>query len=164
MKLIPAFIDLTKRKLIANGRALCPLIFASPFKLIKTITHELRLRDCEAVTEQFIGEVSHLGPKLGVVLMQLPPSLKFEFLVVTKFIKHLRKIYSGTIVCEPRHISWFTDKAADLLREFRVSYVVADPPVNQDTRLSIPEADVIYVRLHGYPEMYYSNYPVEGPG
>ncbi len=64
-------------------------------------------------------------------------------------------------MCEPRHASWFTPGADALLSEFQVARVAADPaPV---ARAAEPSGwpGLVYYRLHGSPEMYYSAYGPE---
>jgi uncharacterized protein YecE (DUF72 family) len=70
----------------------------------------------------------------------------------------LRDLYSGPTVLEPRHPTWFTVEAADLLHQFEIARVAADPaPVSQ---AAAPGGwkNLIYRRLHGSPHMYYSAY------
>jgi hypothetical protein len=52
--------------------------FRFAVKMPKTITHEARLRDIDEPLQRFLGEIAGLGSKLGPVLIQLPPSLKFD--------------------------------------------------------------------------------------
>jgi len=91
--------------------------------------HSLRLRNADERIENFLGGVSGLGRKLGVLLVQLPPSFAFEPVTAHSFFSTLRSLTETPIVCEPRHDSWFSMEAAALLDEQRVSRVMADPPV-----------------------------------
>jgi uncharacterized protein YecE (DUF72 family) len=138
-----------------------PQDFRFGVKVPKAITHERRLRDAGDLMERFLSEVRSLGPKLGPVLVQLPPSLAFQEGVSDRFLADLRERVAGGIVCEPRHASWFTPAVEALLCEFRVARVAADPaPVAQ-------AADpggwpgLAYYRLHGSPRIYYSPYSAE---
>src|ERR671910_1309915 len=85
-----------------------PESFRFAVKVPKAITHELRLKDADDLLDRFLSEVSGLGPKLGPLLVQLPPSLRFEDGVADIFLSELRSHVKGPIVCEPRHASWFT--------------------------------------------------------
>ena len=126
-------------------------------KVPKAITHEARLRDIDDALERFIEEVSGLAPKLGCLLVQLPPSLQYDPQLAGKFFRRLRGLTSVNLVCEPRHTSWFTTSAAAGLAAHGVSLVFADPPV-----APLPDAasaaGVLYIRLHGSPVIYHSNY------
>ena len=76
-------------------------------KLPKAITHSARLADADEAIAQFCDEVAGLGDKLGNVLVQLPPSLKFEAAVAEKFFAALRRWTQALVACAPRHLSWF---------------------------------------------------------
>ena len=131
-----------------------PADFRFAVKVPKTITHEKRLKDAEALLDAFLGECTALGKKLGPLLVQLPPSLGFD--PKTEFFDALRARFGGAVVCEPRHASWFTPQAGALLRQHRVSRVAADPaPVPEAAK---PFGEIAYFRWHGSPRMYYSDY------
>ena len=105
----------------------------------------------------FLDQSSHLGVKLGCYLIQLPPSLKFDPGHTANFLREFREISNVPAVCEPRHVSWSSQHASDILSSFQVGIVQADPsPVPQLKDVSA--GDVVYLRLHGSPRIYYSNY------
>jgi uncharacterized protein YecE (DUF72 family) len=143
----------------ARWRDSVPDGFRFSAKVPKIITHEMRLRDVADPLERFVGEVRNLGRKLDCLLVQLPPRLAFDGDVARRFFLDLRAMIDVDVVCEPRHASWFTPAAADLLHNRNVSYVIADPQVS-----AMPIDDIaghmptVYLRLHGSPEMYYSAY------
>src|SRR4051794_10397874 len=58
--------------------ATVPEDFRFAIKVPKSVTHERRLKDTGDLLDQFVSEVTGLGPKLGPLLVQLPPSLAFE--------------------------------------------------------------------------------------
>src|SRR5687768_14756132 len=51
--------------------------FRFAVKIPKTITHEKQLRGADELLNRFLGEAITLGTKLGPLLVQLPPSLRF---------------------------------------------------------------------------------------
>jgi uncharacterized protein YecE (DUF72 family) len=51
--------------------------FRFTVKVPKAITHERRLEDVSDLLDRFLSEVGGLGPKLGPLLVQMPPSLSF---------------------------------------------------------------------------------------
>lgn len=134
-----------------------PEWFRFSAKMPKAITHEARLQGVDEALEKFIGEVSRLEHKLGCLLVQLPPSLQFDAQVARRFFRRLRALSNVPVVCEPRHPTWFTPSAGDVLSGMGVGYVDADPPV-----APIPaEADgagIAYLRMHGSPVIYHSDY------
>jgi uncharacterized protein YecE (DUF72 family) len=143
----------------ARWAAAVPDGFRFGVKLPRSITHDGRLAEPRALLETFLAEIGALGERLGVLLVQLPPSLRFDRQVAAGFFDLLRERHAGLVACEPRHASWFTEEADALLRGREIARVAADPAV-------VPEAGVpggwpgfAYWRLHGSPRMYYSAYP-----
>jgi uncharacterized protein YecE (DUF72 family) len=140
----------------ARWRDSVPEPFRFSVKVPKAITHELRLRDATELLGRFMGEAGQLEAKLGCLLVQLPPSLKLETGTARAFFSELRERTSVDVVCEPRHRTWFTDEGRELLEAFGIAYVKADPPGVLGAE--VPDAHVVYYRLHGSPKMYYSAY------
>jgi len=145
----------------AKWAASVPGNFHFAVKIPKQITHEKRLRDAEILLDNFLSEFSNLGQNLGPLLLQLPPSESFNLDVAAKFFDHFRNKFTGAIVCEPRHLTWFSPQAEKLLIDFQIARAATDPAISP--RASTPGGwnGVVYYRLHGAPKMYYSNYSDE---
>lgn len=141
----------------ARWAASVPEHFRFSVKLPRRITHELRLQNCPAELDRFMAEVTQLGNKLGCLLVQLPPSLRFDHIVAEDFFQLLRQRYKGMLACEARHASWFDEAATKLLREHMITRVRADPPAGQPGP-HVPTTNLAYIRLHGSPKVYYSDY------
>ena len=109
------------------------------------------LRRARVLLTRFLEETSGLGDKRGPVLIQLPPSLVFEPRVATRFFLALREQFPGWVVCEPRHPSWFTASADQLLQRHHVSRAAADPPRVEGGDLPGGWREAAYFRLHGSP-------------
>lgn len=134
--------------------------FRFSVKLPKTITHENRLENAQALLAEFAADVSNLGHKLGPLLIQLPPKLTFDAVVTKAFLETLRQSFSGPVVIEPRHASWTGDDAALLLEEFAIDRVHAHPaPIP-----NVASGRILYLRLHGAPRIYYSEYDANALG
>ncbi|MED5596820.1 DUF72 domain-containing protein [Janthinobacterium sp. P210006] len=144
----------------ARWAASTPEHFRFSVKLPRSITHERRLRDGGAELDRFAGEVIQLGSKLDCVLVQLPPSLRFEADVAAQFFQALRQRFDGMLACEARHPSWFETDATELLTQQTITRVRADPPAGQPGP-HVPTTEAAYVRLHGSPRIYYSDYPAD---
>jgi uncharacterized protein YecE (DUF72 family) len=129
-------------------------------KIPRAITHDDRLSD-KALLESFLAELAPLGARLGCLLVQLPPSLSFDARVARGFFKVLRKRFDGGVALEPRHASWFADRADRLLKDFEVARVAADPPRVEHGDQPGGWRGLAYFRLHGSPRMYYSSYEKE---
>lgn len=135
-----------------------PEPFRFSAKVPKTITHLRRLVGAEDLLDAFLPEVTSLGPRLGCLLVQLPPSLDFRPNEAEAFFVALRERYAGAVAAEPRHLTWFGPEADGLLNALRVARVAADPP--HAPRGGEPGGwpGMVYYRLHGSPRVYYSNY------
>jgi uncharacterized protein YecE (DUF72 family) len=138
-----------------------PAGFRFAVKIPKEITHIARLAGVEERLDRFIGEVAWLGEKLGPLLVQLPPSLRFNAAVAGRFFTALRERFAGSAVCEPRHPSWFLQEAGELLGGFQVARTAADPPPHPLAAEPGGWTGLVYYRLHGSPQMYYSPYSSE---
>ncbi len=138
-----------------------PEDFQFSVKAPKAITHIAALDGCSVELKFFLQQIHFLGDKLGPVLFQLPPSFQFEPKRVTKFLSLLRKHFSGDVVWEPRHETWFNESANKLLEEFKIARVAADPACVAEASQPGGNGDLIYFRLHGSPRTYYSSYSDE---
>ena len=142
----------------ARWRDSVPPSFRFSVKLPREITHERRLHDTGAAVDVFLEAACHLGDRFGCLLVQMPPSLAFDAATAEALFARLRKRLDAAIACEPRHQSWFGPEAAALLARFEVARVLADPQVGVDPAPAIYQGTV-YVRLHGSPVIYHSDYP-----
>ncbi|TWO68234.1 DUF72 domain-containing protein [Caenimonas sedimenti] len=142
----------------ARWAAMVPADFRFCVKLPKVITHELRLTGCEAPLDAFLEQAGGLGARLAALLVQLPPSLAFEARVATAFLETLRGRHTGAIALEPRHASWFTRPAEDLLQSLHMARVLADPVRHAGGERPGGHPGLVYLRLHGSPRVYYSAY------
>ncbi len=132
--------------------------FLFSVKAPKAITHEAKLNCCRKDLISFLEQVSFLQEKLGPILFQLPPSLQFNENAASKFLSMLREMYSGKVVWEPRHESWFAAEADNLLDRFRIARVAADPACASTGGRPGGWNGLSYYRLHGSPRRYYSAY------
>jgi len=131
--------------------------FRFAVKLPRWLTHDQRLRSTEGL-DDFLAEVAGLGHKLGPLLVQLPPSLAFEAEAVEAFLETLRARFSGAVVIEPRHASWFEPAVTERLTRHEISRVSADPPPVAGAHEPAGWPGRLYWRLHGRPRKFYSAY------
>ncbi|MES2472053.1 MAG: DUF72 domain-containing protein [Pseudomonadota bacterium] len=146
-----------QKKTYERWAASVPKDFRFAVKLPRSITHDGRLQYYDEPLTRFLEEVSGLGAKLGVLLVQLPPSLIYDAATVSRFFRRLAKNRTR-IACEPRHPSWFTPKADAALAKLEVARVAADPPRAESDGVPGGWRGFSYWRLHGSPRLYYSNY------
>jgi uncharacterized protein YecE (DUF72 family) len=135
-----------------------PAEFRFSVKAPRTITHEAKLNCSSEVLSAFLEQIKFLGDKLGPILIQLPPSLEFDRARAGTFLPLLRQKYAGDVVWEPRHKSWFGNRVDDLMKEFHVARVAAEPACVPAAVRPGGWASLAYFRLHGSPRRYYSAY------
>ncbi|MDH6231384.1 uncharacterized protein YecE (DUF72 family) [Mesorhizobium soli] len=141
-----------------------PAEFRFSVKLPNTITHDQRLADCSALIGEFLAHANGLGKKLGVLLVQLPPSLAFDAPTAEVFLAELRAESDAGIALEPRHASWFEPEAEALLARYRVARVAADPAHFAAADMPAGWQGLAYFQLHGSPRVYHSDYVPESLG
>jgi uncharacterized protein YecE (DUF72 family) len=142
----------------ARWGACVPPHFRFAVKMPKAITHQLCLVGCNDALERFLLEVTALQEKLGPLLVQLPPKLAFDSGTAPQFFSSLRAKFSGAVVCEPRHQTWFAPRANEILRDLQIARVAADPARFPEAAVPGGWRGLAYYRLHGSPRMYYSEY------
>jgi uncharacterized protein YecE (DUF72 family) len=135
-----------------------PDAFRFSVKLPKAITHLRKLVNCSDDLDDFVLQASALGEKLAVLLVQLPPKLVFDKAVAEGFFLTLVQRTHAAVACEPRHISWFTQEAEELLLSMGVARVAADPAICDAAALPGGSPGMSYWRLHGSPVIYRSSY------
>jgi uncharacterized protein YecE (DUF72 family) len=157
--------------------------FIFAVKAPRFITHIRRLKKVEGPLANFFASgILRLGPKLGPILWQLPPSLPYDRKRLEAFLGLLPRDTTSAAklarshdenvtdtwygpgprrllrhALEVRHHSFNHPEFIALLREQGVAIVVADTagkwPLIEDVT-----ADFVYVRLHGDAELYVSGY------
>ncbi|MBV6686594.1 DUF72 domain-containing protein [Xanthomonas euvesicatoria] len=162
-----------------------PEDFVFSVKGPRFVTHMKRLRDCEqALANFFASGILRLGAKLGPVLWQLPPTLRFDAELLDAFLGSLPRDSEAALArarkrdtalmqgrsalaidrnrpirhaLEVRHDSFCDPACMRLLRRHNVAVVVADT-AGKFPYLEDVSADFVYVRLHGDAQLYASGY------
>jgi uncharacterized protein YecE (DUF72 family) len=132
--------------------------FRFAVKVPRAITHDQRLVAADVLLEVFLEEATGLGDRLGPLLVQLPPSLALDEAVADELFSTLRSLHAGDVVCEPRHESWFDERGDAILTAHRVARAGADPALSAAAALPGGWPALAYLRLHGSPQMYRSDY------
>jgi uncharacterized protein YecE (DUF72 family) len=137
------FYRMPTEKLLAGWAAGTPPHFSFTLKAPRRITHDSKLQRCEDLVHAFCRTAATLGPKLGVLLFQLPPTFKRNDAVLAEFVELLPE---GTRAAfEFRHASWHDAAVFDVLRARNLALCVAD-----SEKMSTPvvaTADYAYFRL-----------------
>ena len=187
LELNGSFYSLQRPSSYALWRDQTPPGFVFAVKGSRYITHMLKLRNIDAALANFFASgLFELGDKLGPILWQFPPMLRFHPEVFEGFFRQLptcthdaakiaarhdarlegrasllpgrnRRIRHAV---EVRHDSFVTPDFIRLLRKYRIAWVVADTPKPWPLFEDVT-ADFIYMRLHGATELYQSRYTSE---
>ncbi|TLM80375.1 MAG: DUF72 domain-containing protein [Actinobacteria bacterium] len=144
------FYRLPSEQAVATWGDAVPEDFTFAAKGSRLITHYRRLAGVDEAFAAYLERLSVLGPKLAVVLWQLPPSLPKDIALLERF---LTRLPSGPIrhAVEFRHESWLDSETFALLRRSGVAQVSVSSDV-MPADLT-PTADFVYVRLHGLADL-----------
>jgi uncharacterized protein YecE (DUF72 family) len=135
-----------------------PSEFRFAVKCPRTITHDQRLVNGARLIEDFLLSLAPIDSRIGCLLVQLAPSLPFHAGVAREFLSELRNRFDRGIAIEPRHQSWFDSGPDQLLDQYEVARVAADPPRAEGGSHPGGWRGFAYFRLHGSPRTYYSAY------
>jgi uncharacterized protein YecE (DUF72 family) len=179
-----SFYSLQRPSSYAAWYAATPPGFVFAVKGNRFLTHMLKLRGIEKPLANVLASgMFALREKLGPILWQLPPQLRFEADKIEAFLAQLPRDTGQALALarghdermegralleidavrplrhaiEVRHDSFRDDAFIRLLRKYGVALVVADTagkwPDYEDVT-----ADFVYIRLHGEHELYASGY------
>lgn len=128
----------------ADWRRRTPEGFLFALKASRYLTHVRRLRDPAEPVARLMAGARELGPRLGPVLVQLPPDMRRDLgrleATLAAFPADVR------VAVEPRHESWATPETERLLERHDAALCLVDrrgprPPVRRTASWG-------YLRLH----------------
>jgi uncharacterized protein YecE (DUF72 family) len=147
-----SFYRLPSEQAFQNWRMQVPHEFVFSVKASRYITHLKRLKDPADPLALFFSRATHLKDKLGPVLFQLPPGLKFDTQRIEVFLNTLRQHTSKSNVrcaIEVRDPTWLVEPFYEMLHAHGVALCLADW---RDTHVTGPvTADFVYIRRHYGP-------------
>jgi uncharacterized protein YecE (DUF72 family) len=152
------FYGLPSAATVERWRTEAPRGFRYAVKASRLITHVRRLRDAADPLATFIARVRPLGPTLGPLLFQLPPSLRRADALLAAFCALLPRDLAAAF--EFRHPSWFDEAVYALLRERGVAFCVHD--WHGMACPHVATASVAYYRFHGPTGGYHGRYGADG--
>jgi uncharacterized protein YecE (DUF72 family) len=179
-----SFYSLQRPSSYAQWAEQTPPGFVFAIKGSRYITHMLKLRGIEAALANFLASgLFELGDKLGPILWQFPPMMRFHPEVFEDFFSILPRTtheamwiahahddrLEGRRSLEPlddfplrhavevRHESFEDPAFIAMLRRHGIAWVVADTPRPWPLFEDVT-ADFVYMRLHGSTELYNSRY------
>ena len=136
-----------------------PEDFVFAAKVPQTVTHDRLLDVTRGADKDLLSFCELMRPlldegKLGPLLLQLPPRLRFEETAIHRFLDTLPKGFAFAL--EPRNRTWMTMEAFDLLRSTGVAYTIVDEPLlPPDLHVT---SSLAYVRWHGHGQEPWYNY------
>jgi uncharacterized protein YecE (DUF72 family) len=130
-------------KTTAGWLAQAPEGFSYALKAPQQITHIRRLKDCQDPLNMFCDAARVLGPHLGPLLFQLPPTFRCD---LDRFEAFLKLVPADVRTAfEFRHDSWLNDDVYALLSAHRAAMCIAD--FGDKTTPMRPTAPYGYLRL-----------------
>jgi uncharacterized protein YecE (DUF72 family) len=138
------FYKLPERRTFSGWARRTPDDFVFAVKASRFLTHIKRLRDPAEPVARLVARAEALGPKLGPILLQLPPNLERDDALLDAT---LREFDGRRVAVEFRHPSWEDDTIRRLLVHHDAALCIAD----RGSRLVTPAwrtADWGYVRFH----------------
>lgn len=148
------FYGVPRGDVVARWREITPPEFRFCAKVPRTVTHELGLKGVGAreVLSAFLDSLGALEGKLGVVLIQLPPSFTTqEADTLADFLADLPD--APRFAVEVRHSSWHVPATAELLRKHGVCWAATDyRDLPARVHLTAPFLYLRWIGWHGrYP-------------
>jgi uncharacterized protein YecE (DUF72 family) len=140
---------------VRSWREKTPDDFLFAWKASKFITHWKRLSEqCRNSLELLESRLEVLHPKVGPILLQLPPQFKADVLRLKSFLRLVPK--RRKYAFEFRHASWYEPEILDVLRDNDISLCISDhhdAPAPWEITASF-----VFVRAHGPTGRYHGNY------
>jgi uncharacterized protein YecE (DUF72 family) len=125
-------------------REATPEDFLFAVKVNRVISHLRRLHDVAGPLDEFLGRARELGPKLGPLLVQLPPQMPVDLPRVARFLSMVPREERWAL--EVRHPSWQTADVYELLAEHAVALCI---PVGGRLQPDlVTTAPFTYLRFH----------------
>ncbi len=138
------FYRLPARETFAGWRERTPADFVMAVKASRFLTHVRRLRDPAEPARRLLGAAAGLGDRLGPLLLQLPPNLAADPLLLDACLHELvQRAGSGQsggpgtfaipglntpvrVAVEPRHESWWTGEVRQVLTRHHAALAWTD--------------------------------------
>ena len=125
------FRQLPSRGMIESWLGAAGEQFRFSFKVPQRVTHFQKLKGCAGIMGAFLDSLTPVvdAGRMGVVLIQLPPTFKADIGQLECFLEESRGCLGSAelrMAIEFRNASWFSDEAFEVLRHFKVALCVAE--------------------------------------
>ena len=127
-------------------------------KVYQFISHRMRLKNAQRLTDDFFERMRLFGDNLGTIFLQMPPN--FKTTRIDDLLEYLQKIPDGfSVGLELRDTSWFdgsafSEQLFDLMKEKQITAVITDTSRFRELvhmRLTTPEAFIRFVGNNLHP-------------
>jgi uncharacterized protein YecE (DUF72 family) len=153
-----SFYHLPKQETVSNWVQAVPAKFMFCPKLSRYATHIKKLREPENTLPSFFEAIEPLKKHCGPILIQLPPSLKFQEDIANIFFQYLHQHFSFyKYALEIRHNSWLEKNSLQLMKHYKIALVMAHSG-GKYSYTEIITARHVYMRFHGPNGNYNSSY------
>ncbi len=140
-----SFYRMPTETALLNWAKSVPEGFRFALKANQQITHIQRLRGCESTLKRFLEVASVLndGDHLGPILVQLPPTFKFDRPLLEDFLALRPPAFAFAF--EVRHPSWYTDETYAVLRQNKTALCLSE--TDKQTPPEVLTTGFTYARL-----------------
>jgi uncharacterized protein YecE (DUF72 family) len=152
-----SFYHLPRKKTVINWIEKVPANFRFCPKMSRYLTHIKKLKDPEDSLEKFYEVFEPIKKHIGHILVQIPPSLKFDASIAAPFFEALKKYDDLDFAFEVRSDTWLQPAPIALLEKYKIPLVISQSGVGFPYTEQITSTD-IYLRFHGPEKLYNSSY------
>lgn len=148
------FYGIPRREAVNRWKESTPKGFKVCVKVPREITHEAGLVNVDKEMLRFIDTVQILDDKLGVILLQFPPSFASSNANhLSAFLEHLNMDLRFAV--EFRHRSWYTSPTAELLAKNKICWVATEfEGMPKEVGIT---SDILFIRLVGKHGRFHSH-------
>jgi uncharacterized protein YecE (DUF72 family) len=128
--------------------------FVYTVKASELITHIKRFTGTKTLIRDFGHIADLLGPRMGCLLFQVPPSSHYTRARLDRILSQLDPARRNVV--EFRHRSWWNDRVFAAFRAHNIIFCSCSGPRLPDEL--VKTADEIYIRFHGVRQWYRHDY------
>lgn len=152
------FYKFPTTKSLQSWRKKSPDGFVFSVKAPKLITHIKKFIECEReIAEFYVACREGLNEKLGCVLFQLPPSFHYSPERLNMIINNLNSEFENVV--EFRNTSWWLKDVYETFAKNKLIFCSVNYPGLPT--IIIETSATGYIRMHGNPKLFYSEYSSE---
>jgi len=158
LELNVTFYRFPELSFVENWYKKSPEDFSFSVKAPRIITHYKQFIETKQLVDEFYGIIKEgLKEKLGCVLFQLPPRMKYREEKLQQIIENLDPDFTN--ILEFRNESWWNQEVYNTLSKHNITFCsMSHPDLPDDI---IQNTKTVYFRFHGVPRLYQSKYDQE---